>query len=121
MVVKHVDIPDWEVAIKTAIDGRGNPPRSLSEAFSILADASNLLLCSKQRKYGKENILTFGHQGLVIRMNDKIQRLISGHFKGADLGKEGTIESYGDLIGYAMLGLALEKGWFTLPLTKENA
>lgn len=114
------DIPEWETAIKVAIEARGgNEPTDLVGAFSVIEHAASLLLYSKQQKYGKDNILTFKHQGLIIRMNDKIQRLISGHFKGADLGKEGTVESYGDLVGYGILGISLEKGWFTLPLTKE--
>ena len=126
------DIPDWDTAIFESMRelGRIVPsdakqdggcrttfnPDTLEEAFAVLANAAKLLLVSKQEKYGKDNILTFQHQGLVIRMNDKLQRLISAKFKNVDLGKEGAIESYGDILGYAMLGIALEKGWFTLPL-----
>lgn len=128
------DIPNWDAAIVAALKihgyamiDRNNPqnflltdPATLEDAFKVLGTAAVLLLKSKQAKYGKDNIREFGHHGLVIRSNDKLQRLKNKYFKNVDLGEEGVIESYGDLAGYGFLGIALQKGWFDLPLTKEN-
>lgn len=127
------DIPNWDAAIVAALKlygyaltDKNNPmnflledPATLEDAFKVLGTAAALLLKSKQAKYGKDNIREFGHYGLVIRSNDKLQRLKNKYFKNVDLGEEGVIESYGDLVGYGILGIALEKGWFDLPLTKD--
>ncbi len=86
-----------------------------------MGKALELLLISKNEKYGKGNILNateFGmdvKQGMALRMNDKFERLKNG-LKGMDLGKEGFIETFGDLAGYSALGLMLELDWYRIPL-----
>ena len=37
-----------------------------------------------------------------------------------DLGKEGFVDSFGDLIGYSAVGLMLELGWYELPIEGNN-
>lgn len=133
------DIPDWPTAIKEAkaivlgsqIDGCAKEivvvpekPSSFQESCAIIGKATELLLISKNQKYGKGNILNstdFGiepKKGVALRMNDKFERLKNG-LQGIDLGKEGFIDSFGDLIGYNAIGLLLELGWYELPIVEE--
>ena len=123
------DIPDWKTAIKESTkDVLGAPdvkPENFQEASRILGHALEILLISKNQKYGKGNIMNstdFGiepRKGVALRMNDKFERLKNG-LKGIDLGQEGFIDSFGDLVGYNAIGLMLELNWYTLPIGKEN-
>jgi hypothetical protein len=71
---------------------------------------------SKQRDYGKENILRFGQFGLVVRTHDKLARL--EHLKGsaATPNHESLLDTVLDLVGYSVIGLMLVRGWFDYPL-----
>jgi len=137
------DIPDWTAAIKAAkeiilsisLDSGSGPevirdsqdPTTFQEVAAILGKATELLLISKNQKYGKGNILSalrFGmtvEQGLMLRENDKTERILNS-FKGVDLGKEGMLESFGDKTGYAAIGMMLQlytkdgKTWYELPI-----
>ncbi len=139
------DIPDWTSAIKEAtkiilgksIDGFEceskalTEPISFQQASAILGKALEILLISKNLKYGKGNILNstdFGIEptkGVALRMNDKFERLKNG-LQGVDLGKEGFIDSFGDLVGYNAIGLLLKlptsdgKSWYELPIQQED-
>lgn len=132
-----IDIPDWTSAILAAkivvlakkLDK--NPlktdPTTFQEVAAILGKATELLLISKNQKYGKGNILSalrFGmtvEQGLMLRENDKTERILNS-FKGINLGKEGLLESFGDKAGYAEIGMMLQlktkdgKTWYELPI-----
>lgn len=136
------DIPDWGTAIRVAkkelfgnekpnkhINGR--EPTNFQEVAAIIGKATELLLISKNQKYGKGNILTatrFGmsvEQGLLLRENDKTERIINA-INGIDLGKEGMLESFGDKVGYAAIGIMLQhttkdgKTWYELPIEEES-
>jgi|APSaa5957512535_1039671.scaffolds.fasta_scaffold12935_6 hypothetical protein len=129
------DIPDWTTAIKTAKDvvlGLDiEDPTNFQQVAAILGKATELLLVSKNEKYGKGNMLSalrFGmtiEQGLMLRENDKTERILN-HFNGVNLGKEGLLESFGDKAGYAEIGMMLQlktkdgKSWYELPI-KEDA
>lgn len=132
------DIPGWKEAIEESTkfvkdqynkslspkDHRETFPCDFQEASMILGKALELLLISKNVKYGKGNILNaidFGmdvKQGLGLRMNDKFERLKNG-LKGVDLGKEGFIDTFGDLVGYSAIGIMLEMDWYKLPVSDE--
>jgi len=124
------DIPDWTAAIEAAkkiILPETNEPKTFQQVAAILGKATELLLISKNQKYGKGNILSalrFGmtvEQGLMLRENDKTERILNS-FKGINLGKEGLLESFGDKAGYAEIGMMLQlktkdgKTWYELPI-----
>lgn len=134
------DIPDWPTAIdeaKKIVLGThmhddnfdehilAIEPKNFQQASAVLGKALEILLVSKNQKYGKGNIMNstdFGiepKKGVALRMNDKFERLKNG-LQGMDLGKEGFVDSFGDLIGYNAIGLMLELGWYELPIKEEN-
>jgi len=72
------------------------------------------ILAEKQRKYGPDNILGFGHEGIAIRMHDKCARIINC----AEFDELDDENPFFDLLGYCVVGIMLERGWFELPLRK---
>ena len=71
---------------------------------------------TKQRDYGKENILRFGQYGLAVRVHDKLARLEHLLANGTAPNHESLGDTVLDLVGYSVLGLLLARGWFDLPL-----
>jgi len=134
-VMTVIDIPDWTTAIKVAKDiilhTGVEDPKDFQQVAAILGKATELLLISKNQKYGKGNILSalrFGmtvEQGLMLRENDKTERILTS-FTGVDLGKEGLIESFGDKAGYSEIGMMLQlktkdgKTWYELPISEDK-
>jgi predicted DNA-binding protein (UPF0251 family) len=79
-------------------------------------DSFHGLLCSKQADYGHQNILTFGSVGLAVRINDKVARLNNLLAKGCEARNEPLVDTWSDLVGYAVVAEMLDAGTFTLEL-----
>ena len=71
---------------------------------------------TKQRDYGKENILRFGQYGLAVRVHDKLARLEHLLASGATPNHESIGDTVLDLVGYSVIGILLARGWFELEL-----
>ena len=95
-------------------------PRTFEEACELVAEEISLMVCAKQYDYGKENILGFGEQGLVVRLCDKINRLKNLIWNSQRPKNEPVVDTLQDIAGYAILGLLLNKGWFELPMEEEK-
>lgn len=71
------------------------------------------LLDAKQRDYGSKNISSFGLFGVVVRMNDKFERiknLLTNRRKSAV--NESIRDSFRDISNYAIIALLVEsKKW----------
>lgn len=80
------------------------------------------LLVRKQHDYGSQNILNFGGAGIVVRICDKAARLENLRQRDEDpqVEDESVKDTLFDLVGYAVLGMMLERGWFELPLAREG-
>jgi len=76
-------------------------------------------ICKKQADYGHDNISRFGRIGLLVRVHDKIARLENLTSKGVEPQNESLIDNYIDVIGYAAIGMMVERGWFSLSLDRE--
>jgi hypothetical protein len=116
-----VDCKDFPTALKIAeVDwkkkSKKSKPTNFQEATEIMCDAMKLMIISKNHKYGKNNILKFGQQGIFMRDWDKICRLEEGIIKGKDLGEEGLMETWADNAGYSLVAMLLEKDWYKLPV-----
>jgi Nucleotide modification associated domain 1 len=77
----------------------------------VLANA--LLFDRKQLDYGPKNISTFGSFGVVVRMNDKMERLkslytIKGRKRRAI--NESIVDSFRDISNYGIIASMLELG-----------
>lgn len=83
------------------------------------ADEMVELLVRKQRDYGHGNILAFGHVGIAIRMCDKLARLDTLLNSGATPSNESLIDTWMDLVGYAVISEMLFLEVFELELKDE--
>lgn len=76
-------------------------------------------LIGKQSDYGPRNILQFGTEGLAVRLWDKIARLNNIMAHGNNPHNESLVDTKLDIVGYTVLAIMLELGWFTLPLKRD--
>lgn len=77
-------------------------------------------LVKKQSDYGPDNIKVFGQQGVVIRLSDKINRLVN-LTKGDSIASNETIEdTFLDIAGYGIIGMMLQDKSFDLPLDRDE-
>jgi len=116
-----VDCKDFPTALKIAETdwkkkSKKSKPTNFQEATEIMCDAMKLMIISKNHKYGKNNILKFGQQGIFMRDWDKICRLEEGIINGKDLGEEGLMETWADNAGYSLVAMLLDKDWYKLPV-----
>ena len=94
-------------------------PQTFEEACETVALDLAELIAAKQNDYGKDNILGFGEQGLVVRLWDKINRLKNLVWNNTRPKNESVEDTLKDVAGYAIIGLMLRKGWFELPMKED--
>jgi hypothetical protein len=88
-----------------------------------------LVLDRKQKDYGSLNLTKFGTFGVVVRMNDKMERIINLSKKrevirNAHLGdsalNEPMADSFLDQANYSLIGYVMERGlWPVDPASKS--
>ena len=83
------------------------------QADIVLKDILELLI-RKQHAYGRGNILAFGLTGLHVRVSDKVARI--DNLRGRDCDWESKLDSWIDLVGYAVIAEMLRSETFDLPL-----
>jgi hypothetical protein len=80
---------------------------SITEAdFKVFTDALAAVLAKKNADYGN-GVFDFGRMGIVIRLNDKMRRLISLVNKN-EVNFESIADTLVDIAGYAVLGMIQE-------------
>jgi len=97
-------------------------PHTFDGAATAVAMELVDLLISKQQDYGHGNILAFGEFGVLVRANDKMERLKNLLIKKQEPSNESVEDTWRDLANYAIIALMLRrktqdgKSWFELPL-----
>jgi|SRR5690625_97576 len=78
-------------------------------------------LIRKQIDYGPNAISRFGLDGIIIRINDKVERLINlSELKKDPEVDESLEDTLRDIAGYAILGLMVHRGDFPLPIKQKE-
>lgn len=84
-----------------------------AKEFLTIALENALLMDAKQKDYGSKNISGFGTFGVVVRMNDKFERLknlFNNRRKRAI--NESILDSFRDISNYAIIAFMVEtKRW----------
>lgn len=84
------------------------------------AEAMHTLLCQKQHDYGHGNIMNFGVVGVAVRLCDKIARAVNLAKRGSNaVPNETVVDTYADIIGYAVIAVMLRNETFQLELEQE--
>lgn len=80
----------------------------MEEKFVHITNEILTILNEKHKKYGTKNLEEYGLLGIIIRMNDKIQRL-ENQLSLDDIEKQKTIikDQLIDLQGYSINGLRI--------------
>ena len=94
-------------------------PKTFNEACELVVLDLADLISATQYDYGKDNILGFGEQGLVVRLWDKINRLKNLIWNNQRPKNESVEDTLNDIAGYAIIGLMLDRGWFELPMKED--
>lgn len=81
-----------------------------AKAFLRIALAQTVLMDMKQRDYGSRNISDFGVPGVVVRMNDKLQRIRNLIKKESLPSNESLVDSFKDIGNYGNIGVMLLEG-----------
>jgi len=70
------------------------------------------LWCERHRKYGCLNISKFGELGCLVRVSDKLERLVNLLFndRGKDAQDETVEDSWKDMVNYAAMALLCRRG-----------
>lgn len=90
---------------------------------AVTEQATDLVetLIRKQLDYGGQPIARWGLQGIVIRLSDKLERIINLQQLKKDPEVSESIEdTLRDIAGYAILGLLVEQGDFPLPMKQKK-
>jgi C4-type Zn-finger protein len=77
--------------------------------MEAIADEVKELLKEKNKSYGDGNITSIGKQGILIRLQEKVERLKNMIEKDID-DKESREDSWKDIIGYGIIGTMVERG-----------
>ena len=104
------DLDDSSTIDTTTFDGS-----CIKEAMSVAS-----IVVRKQKDYGPANITTFGLEGVMIRLSDKINRLINLVQNQKEPENESVEDTLIDIAGYAIIGLMLQHETFTRPLKEER-
>ena len=78
------------------------------------------LLARKQHDYGHKNITKFGLQGVLVRLSDKIERLINLKAHKSQAKNESLLDTLRDIVGYCVVALMLNDETFTLELGENS-
>jgi len=84
----------------------------LEESWLIEAQKVFDIFCLKQSSYGTDNISEAGEIGVIIRLNDKIKRLLNILVKGKPnkLTDETIEDTLIDIADYAIIALMCRNG-----------
>lgn len=69
-----------------------------------------ILLDKKNRDYGPGNISAFGEQGVIVRLNDKVERLKTLVWGGKNPEHEKVSDTWLDVANYGVIGLLCHRG-----------
>lgn len=113
---------DWQTQV---VDPDGDSKKSqlvamIVHELHLKEDQTGILLMkllnyaelfdSKQHDYGPANISMFGEYGVLVRLNDKLQRLINLQKRADAPANESIEDTWRDIGGYGFIGEMLHSG-----------
>lgn len=80
------------------------------QEFVNVLEESALLFAKKQADYGPGNIAKFGEAGLLVRLSDKLERLINLCTSNKQPNNESIEDTLKDILNYAAIWLIVRRG-----------
>lgn len=78
-------------------------------------------LVDKQKMYGPKNVARFGLKGIVVRLNDKVERLVNLKQHQGPVLFEPEKDTWLDIVGYSVIAIMWINDWFLLPMKMDSA
>lgn len=105
-----------EVIEKSAYKRR---PKTFEDAVDLILAAEKEIMMERHKKYGNGNISKRGEMGVIVRLEDKIERAGNILFGKADddATDESLADTYGDIANYGSIALMVRSGLWDLPDT----
>lgn len=97
-----------------------NEPKTFEEALDIVLSRMRETMIKKNRDYGPNNIAKFGEYGVLIRSNDKLERLINLYNTGRQPENESIDDTWLDLANYGLIAQMLRLGLWGLPYGNDD-
>lgn len=98
-----------EESISAATEALGLETELGKKCFHALCEAA-ILLDRKNKDYGPGNISAFGEKGVIVRLNDKIERLKTLVWNNRSPEHEKVSDTWLDVTNYGIIGLLCHRG-----------
>ena len=98
-----------ELVVEKTADVLGITTDMGRKAFREFCKAA-VLLDTKQKDYGSGNISAFGERGIVVRINDKVERLKTLVWNDRAPEHEKVEDTWLDITNYGIIGLLCHQG-----------
>lgn len=102
-------VPSQEGLVDYVYEALGCREQQTRYTIARLLDYA-VLFDKKQHDYGPENISKFGEAGVVIRLYDKVARLINLSRRDEKPSNEAVEDTWRDVLGYGVIGLMCHRG-----------
>jgi hypothetical protein len=79
------------------------------KSFEVFCECA-VLLDQKNRDYGPGNISAFGEKGVIVRLNDKVERLKTLVWGDKHPEHEKVSDTWLDIANYGVIGLLCHRG-----------
>lgn len=101
--------PEEINTVDKAADALGIETELGRKCFAALCEAA-VLLDRKNKDYGPGNISAFGEKGVIVRLNDKIERLKTLVWNDKSPEHEKVSDTWLDVTNYGIIGLMCHRG-----------
>lgn len=97
-----------KLGVSVLAGGSGFP--ELENELQKIMNEDFLTFCVKQRDYGPGNISKFGEHGVLVRVSDKVERLINLTKHGRTPSNEAIEDTWKDIRIYAAIAEMIRRG-----------
>lgn len=93
-------------------DGTKSGDAEMEQLFATQLSEMFEVFCKKQKSYGRGNISRFGEKGILVRVSDKLERLVRMVWQGVEnpLLDESINDTWIDMAVYAAIAIIVRKG-----------
>lgn len=103
-----------ESVLKLAVGGAAELDEPITRAFIKQTLVNTMLFVEKHHDYGRGNVRSIGSLGVLLRIREKVERLVNLHFMQGTGGpiQESVLDSARDIANLAvMLVMVEEEQW----------
>jgi len=94
---------------KTIMDACDPKKSTRANKFNEIANEIVDMLDSKHADYGEGNLLKFGEKGILIRVSDKVERLLNLLKNSTNPNNESVEDTWEDIAGYAIQAIRIRR------------